>query len=127
MDRIRHFFIHLVKAGVLAVANEVAAWEAQARGRVMSVEIFLGNIGAVSGSTTVDIKKNGTSILTAPISIAFNAATKRTRVTALAGMLGEPSGVDFVAGDYFQVNITAIPGTASQDLTAYLHCAKVDE
>jgi hypothetical protein len=126
MNRIRHFVVSLVKGGALAIANEVAAWEAQVRGRLMGVEIFLGNIGAVSGSTTIDIKKNGVTVLTAPISIAFNAATKRTRVSALAGMLGEPSGIDFAPGDYFQANITAIPGTTSQDMTVYLHCSKVD-
>jgi len=120
--------IMLRKMGNLGVANDVSAWEAQFNGRIIEVEVYLGNIGGTSGSTTVDVKKSTVSILAAPLSIAFNAATKRTRSKAFAAAaaVGEPSGVRFQAGDYIQADVTAIPGTASADLAIYLHVAPDD-
>lgn len=128
---VRKSVITLAKSGALAVANEVAAYEVPPGlfGRVQDVQVFLGNIGGTSGSTTVDVKKNGVSILQAPIAIAFNAATKRARTAALvvgpAGA-GEPPGVDFAPGDYFRVDVTTIPGVASQDLIASLQIVEKD-
>ena len=118
----------LRQAGALAVANDVSAWEAQFNGRIVEVEVYLKSTGTTSGSTTVDVKKNGVSILAAALSIAFNAATKRTRSKAFAAAAaqGEPSGVRFAAGDYIQADVTAIPGVASSDLAVYLHVAPDD-
>lgn len=113
----------LFKGGNLAVANGVAQWQAQFKGRITEVEIALGGTGGTSGQTTVDLKKNGVSILGAPLSIAQGSATKTLRTTALvygpAGG-GEPAGVDFVEGDLFSVDVTAIPGTTSSDLAVDL-------
>jgi hypothetical protein len=125
-DPIRRVAVQLPKSGNLAIANEVAGWEAQFIGRIIEAELFLGNLGGTSGSTTVDVKKNGVSILTAALSIAFNAATKRTRQKNLIGAFGEPSGVPFTAGDYFRVDVTAIPGAASADLIVHLYAVAVD-
>lgn len=119
------------KAGNLAVANEVVGKEIPPGkfGRVLDVQIFLGNTGAVSGATTVDVKKNGVSILTAVLSIAFGSATKRARTAALvvgpAGG-GEPAGVDYQPGDYFRADVTGIPGTTSVDLTVFLDTVEKD-
>jgi len=130
---VRKSVITLPKSGTLAVANEVAGYEVPPGlfGRVQDVEIFLGGTGATSGSTTVDVKKNGVSILTAALSIAFGAATKRVRA-GISGLVmgpagaGEPPGVDFAPGDYFRVDVTAIPGVASSDLIASLQVAQKD-
>lgn len=138
LQLVRRSVVSRVKAGALAVANDVAEWEAQFYGRILEVETSLGSIGGTSGSTTVDVKKNGVSIFSAAPSIAFNAAQKRRRdsmgpllpvgTVGAAGNLvpgpvgaGEPGGVDFVPGDFFRVDITTIPGAASSDLTVDLH------
>ena len=117
---VRRVVVDLSKSGALAVANEVAGWEAQFRGRIVEAEVFLGNLGGTSGQTAVDVKLNGVSIFTAAPSVAFNAAAKRVRTAALTPVAGEPSGVRFGPGDYFRVDVTAIPGVASQDLTVTL-------
>jgi hypothetical protein len=86
------------------------------------------------------VKKNGTSIYTTAPSIAFNATTRRRRdaVSAvvnptggsangnLAPPSGEPGGVPFQAGDYFRLDVTAIPGTTSSDLSVSLSIVCVD-
>lgn len=122
----RRIVLCLPKSGNLAIANEVAGWEAQFNGRIVEAELFLGNIGGTSGATTVDVKKNGVSILPSALSIAYNAANKRVRQGGLVGAIGEPSGVPFTKGDYLRVDVTAIPGTASADLIAHLHIDVVD-
>lgn len=140
LQLVRRLVITRHKAGAQAVANDIAEWEAQFYGRIVEVETSLGNIGGTSGSTTVDVKKNGVSIFAALPSIAFNAATKRRRDSAsallpvgtvgAAGNLtptaGEPNGVDFAPGDLFRVDVTVIPGAASSDLTVDLHCIVKD-
>jgi hypothetical protein len=140
LQLVRRLVVTRHKAGALAAVNDVAEWEAQFYGRIVEVETSLGSIGGTSGNTTVDVKKNGTSIFVAAPSIAFNAAQKRRRDSATtllpvgtvgaAGNLtptaGEPNGVDFAPGDLFRVDVTAIPGTASSDLTVDLHCIAKD-
>jgi hypothetical protein len=122
----RRILIDLSKSGNLAVANDVAAWEAQFRLRILEAEIYLGSTGSTSGNTTVDVKLNGVSIFQSAQSIAQGAATKRIRSAALTPMVGEPNGVFVNIGDYLRVDVTAIPGTTSADLTVTLNCAVVD-
>jgi hypothetical protein len=119
----------LHKAGALAVANDVAEWQAQFFGRITEVEISLGSTGSTSGSTSVDVKKNGVSILTAVLTIAQGSATHNLRtgganpgVIAAPAGAGEPGGMEFVPGDVIRVDVTAIPGTTSADLTVDLAC-----
>jgi hypothetical protein len=127
--------ITLHKAGNTSVANDVAGHEFQRRGRIVEVETYLGNIGAVSGATQVDGKLNGTSIFSTVPSIAYNAATKRRRDAASACILptggagsgvmtpvsGEPTGVRVQPGDYYRVDVLAVAGTVGTDLSVYLH------
>jgi hypothetical protein len=137
---VRREIIHLHKAGAQAVANDVAAYEFQSYGRIVEVETYLGNIGGTSGSTSVDGKLNGTSIFSTVPNIAFNATTKRRRDSAavatgatggsannvLTPAAGEPFGVRFRPGDYYRVDVTTIPGAASQDLSVFLHVVVED-
>jgi hypothetical protein len=134
LQLVREEVICLHKAGAQAVANDVAAYEFQRRGRIVEVETYLGNIGGTSGATTVDGKLNGTSIFSAVPSIAFNATTKRRRDAAsqvilpsggfgsgvLTPVFGEPSGTRVQPGDYYRVDVTAIPGAASSDLSVFI-------
>ena|SRR6185437_4850808 len=125
-DLVRRFLLDLSKSGNLAVANDVAAWEAQFHLRIVEAEVYLGNTGGTSGNTTVDVKLNGTSIFSSAPSIAQGAATKRVRSTALTPTFGEPNGVRIQPGDYVRVDVTAIPGTTSADLTVTLSCIVED-
>ncbi len=131
----RRVVIHLHKAAALAVANDVAGYEFQFKGRVVEVETYLGTTGTAAGPTTVDGKLNGVSIFTAVPSIAFNAATKRRRDAAgpvvpstsgsggvLTPVFGEPGGVRVQPGDYFRVDVTGA-STGAADLSVYLHIA----
>ncbi len=131
----RRVVVHLHRAGAQAVANDVAGYEFQSRARIVEVETYLGNIGATSGATNVDGKLNTVSIFTTVPSIAFNAATKRRRDAAgpvfpaasgsggvLTPVFGGPeAGVRVQPGDYYRVDVLAIPGVASADLSVYLH------
>jgi len=131
----RRVVIHLHKSGAQAVANDVAAYEFQFRGRIVEVETYLGNIGGTSGATQVDGKLNTVSIFSTVPSIAFNAATKRRRDAAgvaigatggagngvLTPAMGEPTGVRVQPGDYYRADVLAIAGTAPSDLSVFLH------
>jgi hypothetical protein len=122
--------------GNLAVANDVAEYIAPRAGRVLGVSIGLRSIGAVSGSTSVDVKlsKSGgafATILGAVLSIAFGAASKSVASGAndgggMSGAVGEPNGVPFGDGDVLRVDVTAIPGTTSAGLAVYLEIAETD-
>jgi hypothetical protein len=120
------FIKTLFVGGALAAVTGRATWTAQCKGRIEEVEMSLGLTGSVSGATTIDVKKNGTSILVGtPLTIAQGATTKYVRTAALvygpAGG-GEPAGVDFVEGDVFTVDLTAVPGTTSTDLAVDFEC-----
>jgi hypothetical protein len=114
--------------GNLAVAAEVAGWEANFRGRLLEAELFLKGTGTGAGNTDVDVNKAGVTILAAPgLRIASAASTKRVRAKPTVGVSGHPNGVPFNVGDYFSVDVDAIPATtASADGTVYLHIAAVD-
>ncbi len=66
------------------------------------------------GSATIDLKKNGTTILTG----TFNIDSTATVYT-----LVEPAGftsTSLVAGDQLDVEVTAVAGTAPKGLTAWM-------
>ncbi|ABF42413.1 hypothetical protein Acid345_3412 [Candidatus Koribacter versatilis Ellin345] len=122
MEGVRYFTVALPIAAALAVANEVAGYEFQKQSRILETELFLCTTGTGAGATTVDVKKNGTTILPSVISIASASATKRAR-KAVKNPVGEPSGVSVAAGDYVRADVTAVPGTTVPTYgTVYLHC-----
>ena len=119
---VRYFTVALPMAAALAVANDVAGYEFQKQARILEVEVFLGTTGTGAGNTSVDVKKNGATILAAVISIASASGTKRAR-KAPKNPVGEPSGVSVAAGDYVRADVTAVPGTTVPPYgTVYLHC-----
>jgi hypothetical protein len=137
----RRVVIHLHKSGAQGVANDVAGYEFQFRAKIVEVETYLGNIGTTSGATQVDGKLNTVSVFSTVPSIAFNAATKRRRDAAgpvilptggagngvLTPVFGGPeAGVRVAPGDYYRVDVLAIPGAASADLSVYLHLVLED-
>jgi hypothetical protein len=130
----RRVVIHLHKAAP-TVANDVAGYEFQFRGKIVEVETYLGTIGTAAGPTTVDGKLNTVSVFSTVPSIAFNAATKRRRDAAgpvilptggagngvLTPVFGGPeAGVRVQPGDYYRVDVTGL-STGAADLSVYLH------
>jgi hypothetical protein len=123
----RRVVIHLHKAAP-TVANDVAAYEFQCRGKIVEVETYLGTIGTAAGPTTVDGKLNTVSVFTAVPSIAFNAAIKRRRdgISVLTPVFGGPeAGVRVQPGDYYRVDVTGL-STGAADLSVYLHLVLED-
>lgn len=126
-NRTRHSVIAIPLPGTQAVATEVGGWEATFKGRLLEAELFIKTKGTVSGSTDVDVNKAGATVLAAPLSIAFDATDKRVRAKPTVGIGGHPNGVDFIEGDYFSVDVDAIPGGSdSADAVLYLHVAALD-
>ncbi|HWR37015.1 MAG TPA: hypothetical protein VN622_14225 [Clostridia bacterium] len=112
-ERLRRTTINLPISGALAVAAGVVTWAAQFRGRIEEVELSLGTTGSTSGSTTVDVKKGGASIMAAnALQIAQGSATKYVRASPAAAS-GHPKGLPFEPGDVITVDVTTVPGTAS--------------
>jgi hypothetical protein len=125
---IRKLMKTLVKSGALSVAT-ATYWTAMFRGRIIGVEMTLNNLGATSGATQIDVALNGSSILAANLSLAFNASSHSVKTTNFPGAVGGVqglSGVPFQEGDIFSIPVAAIPGTTSQDLIVDLFCAVLE-
>ena len=135
LDRIRKTFISLpLGPDTLTTGTAKAIWPVPAGfiGRVLSAALCLRTTGATSGATTVDVNKapGGSSpatILATPLSIAFGAAVKSVQAK-VAGGTGEPSGVTVNGnkGDTIEVDVDAIPGTASTGALVILEVAVTD-
>jgi hypothetical protein len=107
-QQVRKVNISRFKSGALSVAT-ATYWTATFKGRIMSAEMTLNNLGATSGATQIDITKNGSSILAANLSLAFNASSHSTITTSFPGAIGYPTGVPFQEGDVFAIPVQAIP------------------
>lgn len=70
-------------------------------------QLVAGSIAACAGAATitVDLKKNGTSVLTAVITLD---SANTARVVESATL--DPALVDYVAGDFFELVVTATAG-----------------
>jgi hypothetical protein len=93
-------------AGRLAVANNVAFWIAPQAGKMASVLIYVDTTGT-SGSTTIDVNKNGTTIYTTSgnrPSVAWNDVDKKNETI--------PDITIFSKGDIFTFDIDAIAAGA---------------
>jgi hypothetical protein len=88
--------------GVAAVSERRVVHIAQAAGSIYRflASLVLANVGAATCS--VDLKKNGTSILTAPISL-----TTGTAYIPVDASVATPA---YVAGDVFEIAMTATAG-----------------
>lgn len=85
------------------------------------VNDFASSLNVVgSADMTVDLKKNGVSILTAPIHLT-NALSNRQ---VLAGVLASNS---FVAGDVISMAVTVTTSTGASGLSAWAGITEVGE
>ena len=131
MGMIRKSEICASRGGTLAAVAGVWSYLVPAGRffRIQNVAMSLETTGSTSGATTVDVKKNGTSILSAVMSIAQGASTKYVAAASVvpgAAGAGEPGGVDVQPGDVLTVDITAIPGTASTGLSVVMQTVQKD-
>lgn len=89
--------------GTAAVSERKVIHVARSAGNVQAVEAGHVVAGVTGATLTVDLKKNGTTVLSAVISLVVDAAAY-TRVT------GAISSAAYVAGDVFELVITATAG-----------------
>ena len=73
-----------------------------------------------TGTMTVNIKKNGTSILLTDITIASGSKTSRTYTASLAPVLSAAQ-LTFNTGDIFTFVIDTIQTTPAQGLTVFMN------
>lgn len=123
--------LRLARAGTLAAgaSTELDAfrvpdsWAKNSKGAHLTLTelfVFLGDKGAVSGQTTVKIVKNGdtTNGVLATVNIVYNAANPYATVN-LRDARG--TGIHLSPGDRIGLYVTAVPGTASKDVSALVY------
>ncbi|MGC9260922.1 MAG: hypothetical protein ACP5I8_12735 [Phycisphaerae bacterium] len=93
-------------ASTAAAARQVVQVTYGATGTIIAYSAGLAGTANAGGATiTVDLFKNGVSILTAPITIS----TQAVRVLTAAGI----ATTSTVAGDVFEVVVTVTPGSGT--------------
>lgn len=98
--RIEHRFV--ANGFYVTDTNVDVAWVPR-RSMTLSKVLLYRRAGGSAGSTTVDLMKNGTSVLSSAPSIAFNAGASATAS-------GTISTTAIASGDIFTVNCTADSG-----------------
>ena len=78
---------------------------ARGAGTIESVQILTHTAPAAANSYTVNVKKNGTTILSSPVTVDNSTAANDVIDATL-------SVTTFVAGDYFEVAIVSAAGTS---------------
>lgn len=79
--------------------------------KVLGADVFCGTAG--SGTTTVDINKNGTTMFTSKPSITTTNQTGRN--------FSADNGTTTAAGDIITIDVDAVAATPVQDLYVYLY------
>lgn len=94
---------------------------------VMPFNGYFTEVGATvdtagtTGTMTIDINKNGTTIL--PTKITIDSGEKTSRTAATPPVLSATSK-NFVIGDIITFDVDAIHTTAAKGLKMYLDCVK---
>lgn len=113
-SKLDHIYIgSYFKVGTVAASETAGIHIARAAGTVQSVEAFL--IGANVGDSTVscDVKKNGTTILSAAAAFSSSDAARAVKT-------GTISTAAYVDGDVFEVVITGTVGTGTLGTGLYV-------
>lgn len=106
--KVKHQYVKVAAQvhGSAAAAERRVVHVARSSGEVTAFEAGIV-VAAVGDSTvSVDLRKNGTTILSAPVSISSAQA-------AYAEVAGTISGGSYSAGDVFEVVITVTAGTGT--------------
>lgn len=104
--------IELSNHATSVVAQRVPAFKAKSVGSVIGFSVDCSVPPAAAGSCTIDLKKNGASILTAPITLNDTAVAN----TSVAGVI---SSAPLVAGDRLDVEVAGVTGTTAKGVAAY--------
>ena len=94
--------------GAVSATIPIHVLQSATGGTIASFKV--GSVAATTGSSTVtvDLKKNGSSILTAAIQL--DSVTNKTARTLYAGSLNSTTGIQ---GDWYDIVVTATQGTGS--------------
>jgi len=91
---------------------------------VMPFQGYITSVGATvdtagtTNTTTVDVNKNGTTIMLTKITIDSTEKTSRTAATA---SVIDSSKVNFVVGDIFTFDVDAVSSTPAKGLTVFMN------
>lgn len=94
---------------------------------VMPFDGYFTDVGATvdtagtTGTMTIDINKNGTTIL--PTKITIDSGEKTSRTAATPSVLN-PNTRNFVIGDIITFDVDAIQTTPAKGLKMFLNCIK---
>lgn len=94
---------------------------------VMPFDGYFTDVGATvdtagtTGTMTIDINKNGTTILPTKISIATGVKTSRSNTTQ---PVLNPNTRNFIIGDIITFDVDAIQTTPAKGLKMFLNCIK---
>jgi Flp pilus assembly protein CpaB len=112
----QRFFPALSQPNSAATTETRSLFVANRAGTVNSIKA--GSIAAATGNSTVtlDIKKNGTTILSAVITLD-NANTARITEAGVISGAGT-----FITGDWYEVVITATVGTGTLPFGVFIQC-----
>jgi hypothetical protein len=108
-----YIVVPLYVPGTLAVGDGAAKWIAPFDCRLVHVGAWVKNTGGTSGNTSIQVSVGATDYLTSNLLIAYNDTDGVAETEALANQ-------DISKGSIVEVDIDAVPGTASADLTVYL-------
>lgn len=111
----QHRAVFAQNSNANAAAQTVTLFVAVAAGVVNAVKAGAIVVALTTATATVDVKKNGTSILSAPISLTSSQTARQL-------VAGTVTTTPFVAGDVFEVVVTASAGggTLAQGIFAYM-------
>ena len=112
----RYYVIRCVDSATsVAVANVVGGdVESRFAGTIVEVGAYVDTAG-VTGSTTIDINKNGTTILSTKITLETTEKTSRTAATP--PVVSVPS---LALGDVLTTDVDGVSTTAPKGLTVWL-------
>ena len=118
-NRTRFVVCRIVEATTnTAVANVVGGdFTMPFVGHVVSVGATVDTAGTTN-TTTIDVNKNGTSIMKTKITIDSSEKTSRTAATL---PIVEPTYQNFNVGDIFTFDVDAISSTAAKGLTIFMN------
>lgn len=104
--------------GIIAVADAFASHVAPAAGRIISVDGWIGNLGAGAGNTTIQVSNGATDYLATPGDFVNAPPANYALANAVLG-----TSLDFAQGDQIDVDVDAIPaGGMSRDASIWLYC-----
>lgn len=99
--------------GTLSAGDGAAKWIAPLDCKLVHVGAHLGDAGSTSGSTSIQVSSGATDYLSSTLDIAYDDADSTGETTSFTSQA-------ISKGDLVEIDIDAVPSTASADLTVHL-------